>query len=527
MATTEAPTAELAAPRAAPARSRRFGINLASNVGQLGLAMVVGAWYVPYLVRHLGPATYGLVPLASSITSYMTLITLGLNSAVGRSLTITLEREEHAEANLVFNVSLWGSLVLCAVLLLPSIAAIVQVQHLVRIPPGYEAATRWLFIGTIAAFLLNQIKTPFAVSCFSRNRLDVENLINIGETLTRVGLVVCLFGLFTPRIEYVGAAILAGTMVSTVAMVWTWRVLTPTLRVQLSNFDWAMLKNLCSTGGWVIVSQLGVLLYLNIDLLVANRLFGAERGGQYAAVLQLPALLRSLSIAVGGIFAPTMFHIYARGELEELVAYLNRGIKFVGLVMALPIGLVCGFSEPLLRLWLGPGFSSLAPLLFLMAIHLCINLTMYPLYAVPLAADRVRTPGLVTLAIGVANLALALFLCGVAGWGLYGLAAAGAITLTIRHLLFTPLYSAHILKQPYVTFYRQLPGAVLATGGIIGLCRLVLARWPITSLPALAAAGLAVCVLYAAVVYGLLSPEERASLKGATRQLQNQAPAVT
>src|SRR5207245_5150934 len=98
---------------------------------------------------------------------------------------------------------------------------------------------------------------------------------------------------------------------------------------------------------------------------------------------------------------PTMYHIYARGDIDGLVIYLNRAIKFVGLVMALSIGLICGFSEPLLKLWLGTTFGSLAPVLFLIAIHLCINLSMYPIYAMPLAADRVKVPGLVTLVIGV------------------------------------------------------------------------------------------------------------------------------
>src|SRR5205814_6893792 len=36
---------------------------------------------------------------------------------------------------------------------------------------------------------------------------------------------------------------------------------------------------------------------------------------RYAAVLALPTLLRSLATAVGGIFAPTMYHIYARGDI--------------------------------------------------------------------------------------------------------------------------------------------------------------------------------------------------------------------
>src|SRR5213595_1857830 len=147
-----------------PVESRRFALNLVANVGNLGLSMVVGVLYVSFLVRHLGPAVYGLIPLTSIVTSYMSLITFGLDYAVARFLTIALERKDDEKANLIFNVSLWGNLALSAVLLIPAAVAIFRVEHILRIPPGYETPTRWLFAGTVAAFLLNQVKTPFGVS---------------------------------------------------------------------------------------------------------------------------------------------------------------------------------------------------------------------------------------------------------------------------------------------------------------------------------------------------------------------------
>ena len=103
-----------------PAQSRRFGPNLIGNVGNLALTMVVGVLYVPFLVKHLGPAVYGLVPLISMVTAYMNLITMGLDCAVARSMTIALERKDNDKANLIFNVSLWGNLALNAILLMPA-----------------------------------------------------------------------------------------------------------------------------------------------------------------------------------------------------------------------------------------------------------------------------------------------------------------------------------------------------------------------------------------------------------------------
>src|SRR5215469_7015234 len=126
------------APASAPARSGRFALNLVSNLGQLGLSIIVGAWYVPFLVRKLGPAAYGLIPLASTITSYMALITFGLEAALSRSLSIALERRDYQSANVAFNVAFWGNVALALVLLVPAMVSIVYIQHIVWIPAGWE-----------------------------------------------------------------------------------------------------------------------------------------------------------------------------------------------------------------------------------------------------------------------------------------------------------------------------------------------------------------------------------------------------
>ncbi|HEX4644491.1 MAG TPA: hypothetical protein VH598_02670 [Verrucomicrobiae bacterium] len=497
-------------PAATPPKSGRFAVNLASNVGQLGLSIIVGAWYVPFLVRKLGPAAYGLIPLASTITSYMALITLGLNSAVGRSLTIALEQGDQRRANLIFNTSLWVSLALTAMLAVLAALGVVYVEALVRVPPGFVSQARWLFAAAGAAFLLNEIKTPFDVSSFCRNRFDLRNLVAIGEVLTRAGFVVLLFYAVAPGVSYVGFAIFAGTMISSAGAVWLWKKLTPTLRVSVRDFDWGILRELTSTGGWVIINQIGAIFYLSIDLVVANRLFGAEQGGKYAAVLALPLLIRTVGSTVGGVFGPTVLYYYARHDLDGLMAYLARAVKCLGLMLALPIALTCGFAEPLLRLWLGPGFSGLHLLLLLMAAHLCINLPILPLLGLQLATNRVKVPAVVTVVMGAMNLGLALLLAGPMHWGLYGIAAAGAIMLTVKNVFFTPIYGAHVLGESSRVFFRELAVIVAVTSVSFLLCRGLLWLQPIVGWSQLVTMSLAVSATYGLVVHQfILTAEER------------------
>jgi membrane protein EpsK len=91
------------------------------------------------------------------------------------------------------------------------------------------------------------------------------------------------------------------------------------------------------------------------------------------------------------------------------------------------------------------------------------------------------------------------------GLGYLGIALAGAIVLTAKNTLFTPLYAARNLKLPWHTF---LPSLI---AGVIG-CVLVAAgaywassTWILTSWSKLALAGMSISLLYigAAILFGL------------------------
>ncbi|MHB9131494.1 MAG: lipopolysaccharide biosynthesis protein [Armatimonadota bacterium] len=489
----------------------RFALNIFANIANFAVGLFVGFWFTPYLIHHLDIASYGLISLATTLTGYLGLFTMALNSAVGRYLTIALTRQNEEEANRYFNTSLFGTLLLCGILLGPSIGFAWHIDHVINVPAGLEVLqVRVLFLCTLAVFLLATIGTPFEVSSFCCNRFDLRNMVAIGGTLFRIALVVTLFTFTIPSLAKVGIGLLAGAVIAFFGALIIWRILTPGLHIQGHHFSWTAMKQLTSTGGWVTVNNAGALLFLGIDLLVVNKLLGAQAGGHYAAILQWSALLRAFAGVIASVFAPTITAYYARGDMDGLIRYSRLAVKFLGLVMALPIGLICGLSYPLLQIWLGKPFAGLAPLLSLMTIHLCINLGIVPLFNLQMAANRVRWPGIVTFITGAINLGLALLLADRVGWGMYGVAAAGAIMLTAKNAVFTPLYGAHILRKPLLTFFRELLPIVVMTVLVAGIGWGAARIWSLTSWLSLIGVGLLLSLVYVvAVVAGCLSPQER------------------
>lgn len=487
-----------------------FLVNLVTNIGNFIMTIVIGLWMTPYLIHHLGVTGYGLIPLITGVISYLSVFTLSINASVGRFVTLLMERGEAEPANRVFNTALFCIVAILLFLLPAGVWTVSHVRMFLVIPAGYERQVHWLFICALTVFMLTQLASPFEIASYCRNRFDLRNGIAILTLLIRVGAIVFLFHLSSPRIWHVGIGYLLAALVTVIGAVVVWRILLPQLSIAPLLFDWAVLKELVGMGGWVVVNYIGSVLFLGVDLIIANRLLGPQAAGRYTTVLQWSVLLRLMAGTVAAVFGPSVLYYYARQDHGGLVSYLCRAVKFMGLALALPIGLICGFAQPLLSLWVGKAFVPLAGLMMLMTIHLCINLATLPLISLQIATKRVRLPGIVTCIGGMLNLGLAVLLAGPVGWGMYGIAVAGALLFTANYSVFTPIYSARILGHHWGLFFREMLPTLMATLLVGGAAWLLAASGLVTSWAALIIAGCGIALAYIAIVYSLgLSVAER------------------
>jgi membrane protein EpsK len=275
----------------------------------------------------------------------------------------------------------------------------------------------------------------------------------------------------------------------------------------------------------VSLNHTGTVLFLSIELVIANTVLGAHEAGRYALALQWSTLIRAFAGSVAGVFGPTILHLHARDEIEALIRYARRSAKLLGLLLALPVALVCGFARPLLTLWLGQDFADLSALMVVLTAHLCLNLGYLPLHTVSLAANRVRVPAAVSIALGVVNVLLAVLLAGPAGWGVYGIAAAGALTLTAKNVFFTPLYSAYLLRRPRSTFVLELLPTAGVTVVLIGAATAIASIWrPDSWLELLAASGVVASAYCAGAWHWLLDDVERSEVMAYVRRWQAADP---
>lgn len=477
--------------------------NLATNIAVVLVRTFVGIWLTKYLIDNLGIAVYGIVPLVISLTAYLKPITGALNTAVGRYLTIDMRSQNYLSANRTFNTAFWLSIGVSAALTPIVVVFSLAAPKIFSVPAGHEEAVVWIFLLSMISYLIVYVQSNFSVSAFVQNRLDIENVITLVYVVFRVLVILLLFAVTIPSLSYIGYASLFAALNSLVLSIYVWRKLTPQLKINLSFFDRSRLRGVLGTSSWVMVNLVGSLLYLSVELVIVNIFLGSTISGEYGSVLQWSTLLRTLAQAMAGVLSPIILAQYARKDLAAVRDLSITSVKLLGLTIALLAGGLVGFSGRLLDIWLGVGFVHLAPLLVLLVSHLCINLAVMPLFHVQIALNKVKIPALVTLVLGISNVLLSILWVRILPFGM-GVALAGAVVLSAKNIIFTPIYGAHILKMSWTAYFKPLFAVVVGFVGVAGVSRMVAASGAIDSWLTLAGSGAVIAVVYGLVAYALL-----------------------
>ena len=115
--------------------------------------------------------------------------------------------------------------------------------------------------------------------------------------------------------------------------------INPQIHIDIQDFDRSRLNELTQMGWWSVINQIGSLLFLQIDLIIVNLLFGATASGEYAVVFIWATLIRGIAYTLSGILNPMILTYYAKEKFDQIIQVSKSAVKGLGLFMALPIGL--------------------------------------------------------------------------------------------------------------------------------------------------------------------------------------------
>lgn len=438
-------------------KNKQLAINMIANIFAFVVNIGINFFFTPYLINTIGKEAYSFFPLANNFIGYVNIITVALNSMASRFITIKIHENDDEGANRYFNSVLTSNSVIALILTLPCILFVLFINKILNIPLEILRDVQFLFGFVFLGMILTILTSVFGVATFAKNRLDLSSKRSIESNFIRVVSLLLMFSLFTPSVSYIGIANLLVISFVLITNIYFTKKLLPDIKISKKYFDFNAVKELLSSGVWNSVNQLSLVLLTGLDLLIANIFVGATASGEYSIVKTIPNFIQQLVGMLVGVFVPQFTILYAQKKNEELLDSINKSIKFMGLIITIPIAFLIIFGDIFFNLWIPNENSS--------KLYLLSNLTIIPMivtgsintiFNVYSVTNKLRVPALVLLITGLVNTLCVFLLIKETNLGILAIPLVSFTIGLLRNLIFTPIYAARCLNVKWNTFYKAI-----------------------------------------------------------------------
>ena len=381
-------------------------IGIILNYLNIGLGNLIPIFYTPIMLGLLGQSEYGLYKLSSSVTSYLSLISMGIGAAVTRYLIKAREEEgkESEERTLGLFVIIFQIIAVAAFLIglaltffLPSIygEALTQ-EELWRM--------RILVFLMVCNTALTFSVSPFVALVTSHEKFVFNQSMNIMATcvVPIVNIIVLLLGFMS-----IGMAVsaLAVNMIIQIAyLIYVRKGMK--MRSRFKGMPTYLLKEILIFSFWIFVANVVSQLYNATDTVMIGAVpsLGTKAVAVYNIGGVFNGIVFSLAVGMSSLLTPkTNKMVFSGATNTELTDLCIRVGRIQSYIITLAISGFIAFGQPFLFYYAGSEYGDSYWVAVLMMIPNMIPLVQSVCLAIIVAQNKHRFRSLVYLGIAIAN----------------------------------------------------------------------------------------------------------------------------
>ena len=221
-----------------------LSINLISNFVAFIVSTAIGLVLSPFIIENLGSESYAFVKLANDFISYISLISIAINSMASRFISISYMRGDTEEACKYYSSVYYADIILSISIFVLGLVAIIFLDKIIEIPVNLLAEVKIVFLLVLINFVITMYFTVYSVGIFIKNKLYLTSLRNIESGLFRVLFLFGLFYFFVPHIYYIPLTTLIITIYTGFYNRYYTKKLTPDLVISRKNSEFKKVNSL-------------------------------------------------------------------------------------------------------------------------------------------------------------------------------------------------------------------------------------------------------------------------------------------
>lgn len=375
--------------------NKRIAKNTMYMYIRMGVTMLVSLYTSRVVLENLGVSDYGIYNVVGSVIAAFAFLSEPLSSATQRFFNFELGRDNKAQLNVIFNMSVIIYVILSFILMiLIEIVGIWFINNKMSLPPERMDAALFAFHVSILTFVVNLLRIPFDALILAHEKMSFYAGISLLDVTLRLLNAFSLIYLTVDKLYlYSSNLLLIIGLVLVVTSAYCFKQFKYiSFQKPKDIWDKETFKKLFNFSGWSLfgaVANMTANQGLNILL---NVFFGVVVNAAMGIANQVNSAISQFATNFQTAFRPQIVKYYASNEIDSLKLLINRTSKLSYLLL---FSLLCPIwfnIDIILKIWLGannvPQYTS--AFCVLMTIYALLNSLSAPMWMTVQATGTIK-----------------------------------------------------------------------------------------------------------------------------------------
>ncbi len=436
--------------------SSKVSLNMITNILRAAVMALVGIAMVPYYIDQFGIGTYAIIPLVTSLTTYVQIASDSLGESFARFLILAIHDGNEAETNKTYSSSVIGMFKLMMIFL-PVIVILSLISPMVfSTGNAVDSDVQIMFFMVLLSSLLMSFITCLNSVFMAYNYLYVIYVFRIVHTLLQVGLVLLFFITEGPSMILLGLSFLISAMALVIGLFCGVKKINPELKVTRTGYDGKLVVEMSKLGIWNMVARLGELLFIQASIIVVNISLGSDIQGEFSIAANMISIVYTVCSSISAVSVPLIYKYYNDENEGMMQSTLRIFTKFTGLIMVFPLAYLCIFAPQILNVWLSDDYPNVVKMMML-TIPVCLTKCVFNILgSVPVIYAKLRPVSISTCIIGAMNILMMIAFLSFTDTGVYGVCVAWSISMLALDAVYYPIFISKLTGIKIIKFYKPL-----------------------------------------------------------------------
>lgn len=350
------------------------------------LGSCISIVYTPIMLRLLGQSEYGLMTLSNSVVGYLSLLNLGLGSAMVRYISKFKAQNDEEKEFGVITLFAKFFLVISLLMLAGGVVLILNAHYFFdkALTPTEFYRLKILMALMTFNMAIGVNSSVFYAVMMAYEKFVFTKLVGIINTVLTPAIMLPLLLLGYKSVGMTIATTLLNVLNVVIISYYCFRILK--IRFKKVEFDSSFYKELFAFSFYIIFAMIVDKVYWSTDQLILGAVVGTSAVAVYNVGSNFTTYFMSFSTAISGMFLPRLTEMTTKGATDA--DFSNLFIK-VGRVQYLILSYILVaflvFGKQFIVLWAGPdydwSFYVAISILFPFVIPLIQNIGLQLMYA--------------------------------------------------------------------------------------------------------------------------------------------------